>query len=84
MMVEVQCKVTGIETANNCCWVYRVLINNCRSIRHKHQSQREQKSQNSHSCVAKTFRVEGVGGLTFARSYEWVSFTLFLKPDHFF
>ena len=43
-----------------------------------------EKCQNSHNCVGKTFKVEGVGGLTFARSYEWVSFTLFLKPDDFF
>ena len=53
---------------------------------HKAQTPKSEgeKGKNSHNCVGKTFKIEGVGVLTFARSYGWVSFTLFLKPDDFF
>ena len=83
MMIEVQCKVTGIETANNCCCVYRVNKQLPYDKAQTPESEAE-KCQNSHNCVGKTFKVEGVGGLSFARSNVWAPFTLFVKPDDFF
>ena len=47
------------------------------------QSQ-EKKCKNSHTLVGKTTEVWRVGGSTFAPTFSWVYFSLFLQPGDFF